>query len=92
LLRTRGGATTHGMIPPPEVTLVDKPRVACDGASGIAAALGHPRQYIQIDDGIGYGECGYCDRRFVLRGGVADRPGGAEAHGPRGGQGAPDHA
>lgn len=60
------------MIPPPEVTFVDSPRVACDGASGVAAALGHPRQYIQIDDQIGFGECGYCDRRFVLRGGVAD--------------------
>ena len=82
------------MIPPPEVTLVDSPRVACDGSSGIAAALGHPRQYIQIDDGVGYGECGYCDRRFVLRGGVADVEAGGDpaAHGPRGGQGAPDHA
>jgi len=79
------------MTPPPEVTLVDQPRVACDGATGIAAALGHPRQYIQIDDAIGYGECGYCDRRFVLRGGVADRD-GATAHGPLGGQSAPDHA
>jgi len=79
------------MTPPPEVTLVDQPRVACDGATCIAAALGHPRQYIQIDDAIGYGECGYCDRRFVLRGGVADRD-GAAAHGPLGGQSAPDHA
>lgn len=59
-------------IPPPEVSYVDTPRVACDGATGLSAALGHPRQYIQIDDGIGYGECGYCDRRFVLRGGVAN--------------------
>ena len=68
-------------IPPPEVTLVDQPRVACDGSSGIAAALGHPRQYIQIDDGVGYGECGYCDRRFVLRGGPADGATGAEPPG-----------
>ena len=75
----RGVATTRVMIPPPEVTLVDQPRVACDGDTGIAAALGHPRQYIQIDDGIGYGECGYCDRRFVLRGGVADQ-GNAASH------------
>ena len=59
-------------IPPPEVTLVDQPRVACDG----------------------YGECGYCDRRFVLRGGVADDGAGGDpaAHGPRSGFGAPDHA
>ena len=62
--------------------------------TGIAAALGHPRQYIQIDDGIGYAECGYCDRRFVLRGGVADVEAGGDpaAHGPQGGYGAPDHA
>ncbi len=81
------------MIPPPEVTIVDSPRVACDGATGLNAALGHPRQYIQIDDGIGYGECGYCDRCFVLRGGIADVEAGGDpsAHGPLSGQGAPDH-
>ena len=61
------------MIPPPETTFVKTPRVACDGATGIAPALGHPRVYIQIDDALGYSECGYCDRRFVLRGGPADR-------------------
>lgn len=63
------------MISPPEVTLVDSLRVACDGATRIAAALGHPRQYIQIEDSVGYGVCGYCDRRFVLRGGLADTSG-----------------
>ena len=65
-------------IPPPELTLVDSPRVACDGAGAIRpgpgyrpAALGHPRVYLQIDEN-GYVDCGYCDRRFVLRGGPAD--------------------
>lgn len=68
-------------IPPPETLLVDTRRVSCDGASGIRggkgyrpAALGHPRVFLEIDES-GYVDCGYCDRRFVLRGGVADRAG-----------------
>lgn len=67
----------------PEITVVDGPRVWCDGAGGIRgprsgganyrpAALGHPRVYLQIDE-KGYADCGYCDRRFVLAGGPADR-------------------
>lgn len=63
----------------PEITLVDSPRVHCDGAGSIRggagyrpAALGHPRVYLQIDE-KGYVDCGYCDRRFVLRGGPAER-------------------
>jgi uncharacterized Zn-finger protein len=58
--------------------LVDTHRVSCDGASGIRggagyrpAALGHPRVFLEIDE-HGYVDCGYCDRRFVLRGGPAD--------------------
>ncbi len=65
-------------IPPPETLLVDTRRVSCDGASAIRggsgyrpAALGHPRVYLEIDE-HGYVDCGYCDRRFVLRGGLAD--------------------
>lgn len=65
-------------IPPPEVLLVDQRRVSCDGASGIRggagyrpAALGHPRIFLEIDE-HGYVDCGYCDRRFVLKGGPAD--------------------
>ena len=57
----------------PEVTLVDTRRVWCDGSGDIrsganfrSAALGHPRVWLQIDE-KGYVECGYCDRRFVLR-------------------------
>jgi uncharacterized Zn-finger protein len=62
----------------PETAFVDNPRVWCDGAGGIRggtgyrpAALGHPRVYLQIDE-HGYVDCGYCDRRFVLKGGPAD--------------------
>lgn len=65
-------------IPPPETIIVDTPRVMCDGATAIrggpafaAAALGHPRVYLEIDE-HGYVDCGYCDRRFVLRGGPAE--------------------
>jgi uncharacterized Zn-finger protein len=65
-------------IPPPETVLVDTHRVSCDGATGIRsgagfrpAALGHPRVFLEIDE-HGYVDCGYCDRRFVLRGGPAD--------------------
>ena len=65
-------------IAPPEVTLVETRRVSCDGASGIRgsagfkpAALGHPRIFLEIDE-HGYVDCGYCDRRFVLKGGPAD--------------------
>ena len=61
------------MHPPLEVSRVSQPRVACDGAADIpgGAALGHPRVWLQIDE-LGYVDCGYCDRRFVLIGGVAD--------------------
>ena len=57
----------------PEISYVTTPRVACDGASDISPARGHPRVYLQIDE-KGYAECGYCDKRFVLKGGPADDP------------------
>ena len=57
--------------PPPETVYTVTPRVACDGGSDVSPALGHPRVYLQIDE-RGYAECGYCDKRFVLRGGPAD--------------------
>ena len=62
------------MIAPPETIRVNTPRVACDGSGEVPAALGHPRVWLEIDE-RGYVECGYCDRRFVLIGGVADRDG-----------------
>jgi uncharacterized Zn-finger protein len=55
----------------PETVFVDSPRVACDGATDISPALGHPRVYLQIDE-KGFVDCGYCDKRFVLTGGAAD--------------------
>ena len=63
---------------PPETTLVETARVSCDGAGAIrggdrfaAAALGHPRVWLEIDE-HGFVDCGYCDRRFILAGGPAD--------------------
>ena len=58
----------------PQITPVETRRLWCDGAGDIRggenyrpAALGHPRVYMEIDE-KGYVDCGYCDRRFVLRG------------------------
>lgn len=59
-------------IPPPEVIRVPATAVACDGSGEVEAALGHPRVYLRMDPVLGYVECGYCDRRFVLIGGPAD--------------------
>lgn len=56
---------------PLEVVYTDSSRVACDGATDISPALGHPRVYLQIDE-KGFSDCGYCDKRFILAGGVAD--------------------
>ena len=68
------------MQPAPETSIVQTARVACDGASEIpgGATLGHPRVYLEIDE-KGYVDCGYCDRRFILKGGPADE-GTAQAH------------
>jgi uncharacterized Zn-finger protein len=60
----------------PEIAFVTTPRVACDGASETWPALGHPRVYLQIDE-KGFVDCGYCDKRFVLKGGPADETGAA---------------
>lgn len=67
-------------IPPPEVRLVNSPRVACDGDEG---ALGHPRIWLQIGAN-GYADCGYCDRRFVLAGGPAESQRMPDETGPDG--------
>ncbi|AJR24129.1 zinc-finger domain-containing protein [Sphingobium sp. YBL2] len=61
------------MIQPPEIIRVTKSRISCDGSGDIPAALGHPRVFLEIDE-HGYIDCGYCDRRFVLTGSVADTP------------------
>lgn len=56
-------------IPPPEIFRAAKATVSCEGLGG---ALGHPRVWLQIGSS-GYADCGYCDRRFILEGGPADR-------------------
>ena len=67
------------MIDPPETVRVTSRRVACDGSGEVPAALGHPRVWLEIDE-RGFGDCGYCDRRFVLIGaGVDSMPGDIEA-------------
>ncbi|WP_336985520.1 zinc-finger domain-containing protein [Altererythrobacter aquiaggeris] len=73
-------------IPPPETALVETRRVQCDGAVAIRrgsgfspSALGHPRVWLEIDE-HGYVDCGYCDKRFILKGGPAD---GADQSGLR---------
>ena len=68
MAETAAHATPAGAIPPPETFVVDSHRVSCDGSGG---ALGHPRVWLEIGH-QGFVECGYCDRRFVLRGGPAD--------------------
>lgn len=59
------------MIHSPETIRTNSHRVSCDGTGEVAAALGHPRVWLEIDE-KGYVECGYCDRRFILIGGPAD--------------------
>ena len=58
----------------PEIASVTTQRVSCDGASHIrgGAALGHPRVWLEIDE-RGYVDCGYCDKRFVLKHGPVDQ-------------------
>jgi NADH dehydrogenase (ubiquinone) Fe-S protein 6 len=58
--------------PPPETFKVSTLQVACDGSGAVSPELGHPRVFLRIDPGVGWVECGYCDRRFVLEGGSAD--------------------
>lgn len=61
-------------FPPPEVIRVTTDWVACDGSGEVSPELGHPRIYLRMDPELGFVECGYCDRRFVLEGGPADTP------------------
>jgi uncharacterized Zn-finger protein len=58
--------------PPPEVIRISTVQVACDGSGEVSAELGHPRVFLRVDPALGFVECGYCDRRFVLEGGPAD--------------------
>lgn len=67
-------AASANNLPPPEIFKVDTLQVACDGSGEVSPALGHPRVFLRIEPDLGFVECGYCDRRFVLTGGHADRP------------------
>ena len=58
----------------PETEIVTKSRIACDGGEG---AMGHPRVWLAIAPDTGFVECGYCDKKFVLKGGPADDGSGA---------------
>ena len=60
-----------GQIPPPEVIRVSSLSIACDG-SGKSRPGSAIRALFAIDEDLGFVECGYCDRRFVLEGGPAD--------------------
>jgi uncharacterized Zn-finger protein len=67
-------AESANALPPPEVFKVTTVQVACDGSGEVEPALGHPRVFLRMEPEIGWVECGYCDRRFILVGGPADRP------------------
>ncbi|WP_425010596.1 zinc-finger domain-containing protein [Paracoccus alkanivorans] len=58
-------ATTPELrIPAPEIVTVTTRRIACDGND--AVGLGHPRVWLAIPAEVGFVDCGYCDKRFVL--------------------------
>ena len=63
--------TSEATVPPaPEVEYVEKTHVSCHGAGG---ALGHPLVYYTILPEVGFIECKYCDKRFILKGSPADQ-------------------
>ena len=43
---------------------VEDVKVVCDGGGG---ALGHPRVWLSIDETKGWVDCGYCDKRYILK-------------------------
>lgn len=48
----------------PEIVVVKRWKIACDG--DVAGGLGHPRVWLRIPPEVGFVECGYCDRRYVI--------------------------
>lgn len=61
-------STPKDVFTPPEVVMVTAHKVSCNGGGG---ALGHPKVWYEMGD-EDFVECKYCDRRFVLIGGVMD--------------------
>lgn len=51
-----------------EIIMTNEHKVSCNGGGG---ALGHPLVYLEMG-ADGEVTCGYCDRRFILKGGPAD--------------------
>lgn len=51
-------------LPAPDTVTVTSRRIACDGDD--ALGLGHPRVWLAIPQDLGFVDCGYCDKRFVL--------------------------
>ena len=51
-----------------DMDLTKEHKVSCNGGGG---ALGHPLVYLEMG-ADGEVTCGYCGRRFVLKGGPAD--------------------
>ena len=51
-----------------DMDLTTEHKVSCNGGGG---ALGHPLVYLEMG-ADGEVTCGYCGRRFVLKGGPAD--------------------
>lgn len=62
---TTGTPRTQNDLPPPETETVSTARVSCDGSG---PGLGHPRVWLSIDPKVGFVDCGYCDKRFILEG------------------------
>ena len=60
--------TTAPLPGAPETIITSEHKVACDGGAG---PLGHPKVWYEMGDEEMV-ECGYCDRRFVLKGGKFD--------------------
>ncbi|WP_310496586.1 zinc-finger domain-containing protein [Sandarakinorhabdus sp.] len=57
-------------MPPPETFVSQTSRLFCDGDE--RGGDGHPRVWIEIG-AQGFADCGYCDRRFILASGAADK-------------------
>lgn len=51
-----------------EIEMTTDHKVSCNGGGG---ALGHPKVFLEMG-ADGEVTCGYCDKRFILKGGLAD--------------------
>ncbi|SDE26116.1 Uncharacterized conserved protein, contains Zn-finger domain [Paracoccus isoporae] len=50
--------------PAPETETVTTWKVACAGDE--SRGLGHPKVWLKISPEMGFVDCGYCDKRFVI--------------------------